>query len=109
MPLDRIAVEFEKLADRFELKAQQAVKAHHLAQDIGELRIQAGRLLVAAIDQCAFPESRATHNGGWWDRPTARVPGAWTGLIPWHASTDGPSPFSSPIFISEIEGDWPVA
>jgi hypothetical protein len=66
---------FGTLADRLTESAKQATKPGHLAQDIADYEVQAGRLLVQAIDGGLFPKEHCHVNLGWWDRSIARIPG----------------------------------
>lgn len=73
--LDRIAREFRKLSHLFAETASRNTKAIHVGIDLSQEGTRAGRLLVDAIDAGAFPESRTSANGDWWDRTKGRVPG----------------------------------
>jgi|GEM_PF-4503796 len=91
--LTSIARDFRRLSRRFEGYAKRARKARHLAVDIQQTAVQAGRLLIAAIDAGGFPETLHDQNGGWWDRSIGRVPGnvlAVLGRMHWHEGQPPP-------------------
>ena len=65
--LARIASDLRRVGERVEKYADTVKRPGHLAVSIDHLEVQAGRLLVEAIDKGAFPESQAKRNQGWWD------------------------------------------
>jgi hypothetical protein len=76
---------------------------NHLKTDVGQSAIQAGRLLIRAIDADAFPKSRKKKNGDWWDRSRGRVPGgpvAVFGSIDW--APGQPAPDRSPKYLAAV-------
>ena len=78
--------------------------------NVAQSKVQAGRLLVAAIDGGAFPESLCDVNGQWWDRGQGRVPGgpfAVLGGIRWKAGD--PSPFAAPDYLAAARRSWDAA
>jgi len=101
--LSRICEDFRLLSARFEEYGRRAEKPKHLAIDIKEAAIRAGRLLVAAIDAGGFPKSRMKRNQEWWDRARGRVPGYFftvLGYVRWHEGQ--PSPFCAPEYLAAV-------
>ena len=97
-----IASEFRRLSKRFEEYRQQDARAAHLSVNLGESKVRAGRVLVAAIDAGAFPKSMSEQNGEWWDRTIGRLPGGVFTIFRdgfrWRKGE--PSPEESPEFVA---------
>lgn len=81
MSLNQIVEAFRNLAQRLERCESAAVKSDHLGKNVGATMVQAGYLIIEAIDAGVFPESRKEANAGWWSRKHARIPG---GPVAWY-------------------------
>lgn len=100
-----IAPDFRRLSRRFQNYARRSRKANHLCVNVSASAVQAGRLLVTAIDAGAFPKSSREKNGEWWDRREGRVPGgplAVVGSIKWNVGD--PSPDQASEYLSAAAG-----
>ena len=102
-----IAREFRALDRRFRDYASRTDKVSWLNQSAVATAMQAGRLLVCAIDAGAFPQSREETNGAWWDRAEGRVPGWFDtvqGGLHWHKGE--PPPHESPEYRRRATEEW---
>lgn len=79
--LQRIARDFRRLSSRFQDYVRRSRKVSPLDVNVYASAVQAGRLLVAAIDGRAFPKSSRQENGEWRDRREGRVPEDVLGII----------------------------
>ncbi len=103
--LQRIARDFRRLSRRFHDYARRSRKVSHLDVNVCASAVQAGRLLVAAIDGGAFPKSSRKKNAEWWDRREGRVPGgpvAVLGSLRWKKGE--PSPEQAPEYLATAAG-----
>lgn len=85
-----LSKQFASLGNQFDEYARQGEKPRHIAVNLEASAPKAGRLLVAAIDAGAFPESRKSQNGGWWDRTAGRIPGGPLAVSNQISSDDDP-------------------
>ena len=83
--------------------AKRATKSVHLANDIQETAVRAGRLLIEAIDANAFPKSHVRKTGEWWDRTSGRVPGGIIAVSPKFEWREGePLPGDRPEYLEKV-------
>jgi len=100
-----LAREFLRLSGRFDRFVSLSEKVRHLAENVHQCAVQAGRLLVSAIDAGAFPGSARERNGDWWDRRIGRVPGgpfAIPGTFQWKLGD--PLPHQAPAYLVAAAG-----
>ena len=71
----QIAKWFRGIGARLTSNLDRVVRPEHLARHLTGYGVQAGRLVVGAIDAGAFPEFWEQQNRGWWDRNVGQVPG----------------------------------
>ena len=61
------AAQFRKIAERYRTYEARSTEPRHISVHIRDYAVKAGRLLVDAIDEGDFPQSRAKTNNAWWD------------------------------------------